>query len=64
MLDHRGSASQAAYEALDQLIEAVGTLPLREIQNRPNLYQAQVRALEVIDRAVKEGWYAVVPKQD
>ena len=50
---------QEVYKALDQLTEAVGTLPLREIQNRPNLYQAQVRALEVIDKAVKEGRYVV-----
>ena len=51
--------AQKAYEALDNLVAAVGTLPLREIQNRPNLYQAQMRALEVIDKAVKEGRYVV-----
>ena len=46
-----------AYTVLDKLIGAAGTLPLREIQGRPNLYQAQMQALKVLDEGVKEGRY-------
>lgn len=44
-------------EALDQLLKAVGQLPLNFLQDHPNLYQATMRGLQVIDKAVKEGRY-------
>ncbi len=46
-----------AYKALDKLLEAVGQLSLSFVQNHPNLYQASMQGLKVIDAAVKEGRY-------
>ncbi len=47
-------------EALDKLLKAVGQLPLNFLQDHPNLYQATMRGLQVIDKAVKENRYVVV----
>lgn len=48
---------QEAYEALDDLLKGVGLLPLGQITSRPPLHKAVERAMEVLDRAVKEGRY-------
>lgn len=56
-----GAAIQKVYEALDKLAGAVAQLPVKDIQHRPSLYQAQMQALKVIDEGVKEGNY-VVPR--
>jgi hypothetical protein len=46
-----------SYEALDNLLKAVGNLPLNYIMDRPPLMSATNRGHEVIDEAVREGRY-------
>ena len=48
-----------AYSALDELLKGVGILPLGQVTSRPVLHKAVDRAMEVLDRAVKEGRYVV-----
>ena len=47
------------YKALDELLEAIGRLPLNQVTTRPPLQKAYVQGCEIIDRAVKEGRYVV-----
>lgn len=51
------------YETIDNLLKAVGNLPLNYIMDRPPLMSATNRGHEVIDRAVREGRY-VVPSSE
>ncbi len=43
--------------ALDELLKAVGLLPLGQVTSRPVLHKAVDKGMEVLDRAVKEGRY-------
>lgn len=45
--------------ALDNLLKAVGNLPLSFIMDRPPLMRAVNQGHEVIDEAVREGRYVV-----
>ena len=46
-----------AYKALDELLKAIGNLPMNFIVDRPPLHNAHEEGTNVIDRAVKEGRY-------
>jgi len=49
--------------ALDNLLKAVGNLPLNFIMDRPPLQRAVNQGHEVIDEAVREGRYVVPPSK-
>jgi hypothetical protein len=61
--DTVGTMYQGVYETLDELLKGVGLLPLNQVTTRPVLHKAVERAMEVLDRAVKEGRYVVPPRQ-
>ncbi len=50
-------AKQEAYKALDDLLDAVGNLPLKFIRERPPLDKAVEQGHKVIDEGVKEDRY-------
>ncbi|KKM85777.1 hypothetical protein LCGC14_1285600 [marine sediment metagenome] len=52
-----------AYSALDELLIGIGLLPMNLVTTRPVLHKAVDRAMEVLDRAVKEGRYVVQTSQ-
>ena len=47
------------YKALDELLKAIGNLPMNFIMDRPPLHKAVEQGSLVIDLAVKEGRYVV-----
>ncbi len=47
------------YETIDELLKGIGLLPLGQVTSRPALHKAVDQGMEVLDRAVKEGRYAV-----
>lgn len=47
------------YKALDDLLKAVGNLPMNFITSRPPLHKAVEQGVIVIDQAVKAGRYVV-----
>ncbi len=55
----KSSVAQQTYEALDELLKAVGNLSLNYITARPPLHKAVEQGHEVIDEAVREGRYVV-----
>ena len=61
--EHFTTPHQEAYKTLDELLKAVGQLPMNFIMDRPPLQKAVNRGLEAIDLAVKEGHYVVPPSE-
>ena len=50
--------NQEPYRALDELIDSItDSIPHTDIEAKPDLKKALIRALKVIDHAVREGRY-------